>query len=273
MAAQPLVRVSYEKPRLTYETNVIGTLSVYEAVRTTESVRAVVSITTDKCYENREWPWSYRENDPLGGYDPYSSSKACAEILTSAYRNSFFNPKSYGHTHQVALATARAGNVIGGGDWAKDRLVPDSIRSIVSNESVRIRNPKAIRPWQHVLEPLAGYLLLAAALHGKGPDYGEAWNFGPDESDCLPVEAIVQKIVNGWEGARGYTADPGEHPHEANFLRLDSSKARQLLRWKPRWKIVEAISSTVNWYRGFYDGLDPVELTSSQISSFELLDR
>jgi CDP-glucose 4,6-dehydratase len=269
LAAQPLVRVSYEEPRLTYETNVIGTLSVYEAVRSCESVRAVVSVTTDKCYENQEWLWGYREDDLLGGYDPYSSSKACAELMTRAYRNSFFNPRSYGHSHRVAIATARAGNVIGGGDWAKDRLLPDAVRSIMADEPVRIRNPKAIRPWQHVLEPLSGYLRLAEILLRDGTGFGDAWNFGPDESDCISVEHVVSSFLQLWQRTKGYLADGSEQLHEAGYLRLDSSRARQLLQWKPRWKIEEAIVRTVDWYKTFYKAEDPGDLTRTQIHSYE----
>jgi CDP-glucose 4,6-dehydratase len=228
-----------------------------------------VSVTTDKCYENQEWLWGYREDDLLGGYDPYSSSKACAELMTRAYRNSFFNPRSYGHSHRVAIATARAGNVIGGGDWAKDRLLPDAVRSIMADEPVRIRNPKAIRPWQHVLEPLSGYLRLAEILLRDGTGFGDAWNFGPDESDCISVEHVVSSFLQLWQRTKGYLADGSEQLHEAGYLRLDSSRARQLLQWKPRWKIEEAIVRTVDWYKTFYKAEDPGDLTRTQIHSYE----
>jgi len=225
MAAQPLVRESYLDPVGTYSTNVMGTVHVLDAVRQVESVRAVVNVTTDKCYENQEWPWGYRENEPMGGHDPYSNSKGCSELVTSAYRKSFFSNETFGKTHQVGLASGRAGNVIGGGDFAKDRLIPDILKAIQEGEVVKIRSPHAIRPWQHVLEPLSGYLSLAQGLYSEGTKYAEAWNFGPRDEDAKPVEWIVQKLCALVPGARGYEIDRNPQPHEAHYLKLDISKA------------------------------------------------
>jgi CDP-glucose 4,6-dehydratase len=250
MAAQPLVRESYRAPAETYETNVMGTVNLLEAVRACGSVKAVVNVTTDKCYENKERLRGYKEGEPLGGYDPYSSSKGCSELVTAAYRNSFFNTADY-KKHGVALASARAGNVIGGGDWAADRLIPDMIRAALKGEKVRIRNPRAIRPWQHVLEPLAGYLRLAELLYTRGPRYAEAWNFGPDAGDAKDVEWIVKRMFAAWPEAPGYVIDKGRHPHEAHFLKLDSTKARQALGWAPRWHIGQAIDRIVSWTKAY----------------------
>jgi CDP-glucose 4,6-dehydratase len=248
MAAQPLVRESYQDPVGTYQTNVMGTVHVLESVRFCDNVRAVVNVTTDKCYENKEWVWGYRENEPMGGYDPYSNSKGCSELVTSAYRNSFFNPEKYGIEHHVALASARAGNVIGGGDWAKDRLIPDIIRAFKKKGPVLIRSPYAIRPWQHVLEPLSGYLMLAERLYEKnGNSFAEAWNFGPDEGDTEPVEWIVGRMCFLWGDGVGFKIDTGQHPHEAQYLKLDTSKARQLLGWRTLWKLAKALKLIVNW--------------------------
>lgn len=247
MAAQPLVRHSYENPLETYSVNVMGTANVLEAVRSCESVRSVVVITTDKCYENKEWLWPYREDDRLGGYDPYSSSKACAELVVSSYRNSFFHPDKYS-THGVAVATTRAGNVIGGGDWATDRLIPDIIRAFFSETPVRIRNPYSIRPWQHVLEPLRGYLLLAAALYDDGPRFGSAWNFGPQELDAKPVLQIVERVAELWGNGARWEVDEGSHVHEATYLRLDWSKAFNGLQWRPLLDLDRALATTVDWY-------------------------
>ena len=250
MAAQPLVRESYRTPAETYAVNVMGAVNLLEAVRACPSVRAVVNVTTDKCYENKEHLRGYKEGEPLGGYDPYSSSKACSELVTSAYRNSFFNPADH-KKHGVALASARAGNVIGGGDWAADRLIPDIIRAALRGEKVLIRDPYAIRPWQHVLEPLAGYLRLAELLYTKGPRYGEAWNFGPDAGDARNVEWIVKRMFSAWPEAPGYVIDKGRHPHEAHFLKLDPSKARRELGWTPRWHVGQAIDRIVSWTRAY----------------------
>lgn len=246
MAAQPIVRGSYRNPVETYAINVMGTVHLLDAVRNCSSVKVVINVTTDKCYENREWVWGYRENEPLGGYDPYSNSKACSELVTSAYRNSFFNPKDY-HRHGVGLASARAGNVIGGGDWAQDRIIPDCIRSLLKGEKIVIRNPQAVRPWQHVLEPLSGYLELARRLYEDGRRFAEAWNFGPSDEDVKPVEWLVQKICAKLGGDAGYKIDRGEHPHEANYLRLDCSKAASLLNWRPKWNLERAIDSIIEW--------------------------
>ena len=223
MAAQPLVRYSYQNPRETYEVNVMGTVNLLEAIRLTGGVKAVVNITTDKCYENKEWHWGYRENEPMGGYDPYSNSKGCSELVTSAYRSSFFNSNDFGK-HGVALASARAGNVIGGGDWAEDRLIPDFIRSISKGEKVKIRSPYAIRPWQHVLEPLSGYLLLSKKLYEEGINFTGAWNFGPDDNDAKNVEYVVQTFCSYWGKEAEYELDTDHQPHEAHYLKLDCSK-------------------------------------------------
>ncbi|PIP39242.1 CDP-glucose 4,6-dehydratase [Candidatus Desantisbacteria bacterium CG23_combo_of_CG06-09_8_20_14_all_40_23] len=250
LAAQSLVRVSYEEPRLTYETNVMGTVNILETIRKCKSVQAGVIITSDKCYENREWYWGYRENEPMGGYDPYSNSKACSELITTSYRKSFFNPNEY-HIHHVGLASARAGNVIGGGDWAQDRLIPDCIRSILRGEKIIIRNPNAIRPWQHVLEPLSGYLLLAQKLYSNDSQYAEGWNFGPDDTDAKPVEWIVQRLCAKWGESASYKLDDREHPHEAHYLKLDCSKAKTELDWYPRWDIEKAIDSIIEWTHAY----------------------
>lgn len=268
MAAQPLVRLSYEEPILTYETNVMGTANVLEAARSCPSLRSIVVVTTDKCYENREWPWGYRENESLGGYDPYSSSKACSEIVAAAYRASFFNPVEYGRKHRVAVATARAGNVIGGGDWAKDRLVPDIVRSISKGEKVRIRSPLAIRPWQHVLEPLSGYLLVAQRLFEQGCEYAEAWNFGPYDSDARPVRWIVERLCASWPGARGFEIDDNPQPHEAAYLKLDCSKANFRLGWTPTWTLSTALEKIVQWNLEYAQGRDMYQASVSQIGEF-----
>jgi len=269
MAAQPLVRLSYEEPLLTYETNVMGAANLLEAVRGCESIRAVVLVTTDKCYENKEWDWGYRENEPLGGYDPYSSSKACAEIVAAAYRSSFFNSKDYGRTHNVAIATARAGNVIGGGDWAKDRLVPDIVKAIGEGRKVLIRSPESIRPWQYVLEPLAGYLLLAEKLYTKGVEYAEAWNFGPYDSDAKPVGWIVEQLCKRWPGATGFEFDTAPKPHEASYLKLDCSKAINRLGWQPTWNLGTALEKIVDWNLAYIQNEDMYMITTRQIQSFE----
>jgi CDP-glucose 4,6-dehydratase len=267
LAAQPLVHHSYADPVETYATNVMGTVHLLEAIRSTTSIRAVVNITTDKCYENREWVWGYRENDPLGGHDPYSSSKGCAELVTSAYRNSFFNVKDHSR-HGVALATARAGNVIGGGDWAMDRLVPDMIRAFSNGEAVVIRSPQAIRPWQHVLEPLWGYLTLAEKLWELGPAFAESWNFGPNDEDAKPVQWIVQRLVEQWGDGATWRLDERPQPHEATYLKLDCSKARARLGWRPRWELGLALDRIVAWYRACARGEDMRAMTLAQIAEF-----
>lgn len=267
MAAQPLVRYSYCNPVETYETNVLGTVHLLEAVRRNDSVRVVVNVTTDKCYENREWVWGYREDEPMGGRDPYSSSKACSELITSAYRSSYFHPNGR-EGQRVALATARAGNVIGGGDWAKDRLIPDIMQAILQNEPVRVRHPGAIRPWQHVLDPLGGYLLLAERLRADGAAYAEAWNFGPEPSDTRPVRWVVEHITRQWPGAH-WRLDEAIHPHEARYLTLDCSKAANLLGWHPRWNLETALTKITDWYRRYAAGPDDMRAyTLGQIAEY-----
>jgi len=245
MAAQPLVRYSYANPIETYSTNVMGTVHLLEAARLGNSVRAIVNVTTDKCYENREWAWGYRENEPMGGFDPYSNSKGCSELVTAAYRNSYFHPEKY-KEHGVALASGRAGNVIGGGDWAEDRLIPDIMRAITKGEPVNIRNPYAIRPWQHVLEPLSGYLVLAKKLYEEGSSYAESWNFGPNDEDAKPVQWIVDRLTNAWGEDASWVLDSGDHPHEAHYLKLDCSKAKTRLDWHPKWHLEEALGRIVD---------------------------
>jgi CDP-glucose 4,6-dehydratase len=251
LAAQPLVRYSYEDPIGTYETNVIGTARVLDAVRRTNSVRAVVSVTTDKCYENKEWVWPYRETDPLGGYDPYSSSKACAEIVCAAFRQSYF-PVEKIAKHGVAIATARAGNVIGGGDWTSDRLIPDLVRGFLSGKPVHIRHPQAIRPWQHVLEPVYGYICLAENLLGgaaEAAQFARAYNFGPTEEDARPVSWIVERMTNLWGNGATWLLDDDHGPHEANYLKLDSSRAHRDLAWHPRLRLETSLDWLIQWYR------------------------
>ncbi len=267
MAAQSLVRLSYRQPVDTYSINVMGTINVLEAVRRSDSVRAVVNVTSDKCYENQEWAWGYRENDPLGGYDPYSSSKGCAELVTNAYRHSFFNAASY-DAHGVAVATGRAGNVIGGGDWARDRLIPDIVRALSTNSAVGIRYPDSIRPWQHVLEPLSGYLRLAEALVTEGPRCAGGWNFGPEAADMRPVRWLVERFISQWGEGASWRHDRALAPYEANRLMLDCSKARSLLGWGPRWPLAEAIDRVVQWHQAFIRGADMRALTLSQISAY-----
>lgn len=264
MAAQPLVRYSYSHPVETYSTNVMGTVHLFEAIRTCESVRAVVNVTSDKCYENREWIWGYRENEPLGGYDPYSSSKGCAELITAAYRNSYFTGKS-----GVALASARAGNVIGGGDWAADRLIPDIMRSIECRVPVRIRNPHAIRPWQHVLEPLSGYLTLAEHLLSDGSAFAEGWNFGPDDSDVKPVEWIARRLTELWGDGATWQLDENTHVHEATHLKLDCSKAAAKLGWRPRWRLEHTLNQIVAWQRAYLQRADMRAVMLDQICEYQ----
>jgi CDP-glucose 4,6-dehydratase len=268
LAAQPLVRDSYKLPVETYSINVMGTVHLLEAVRGTPSVRAVVNVTTDKVYENREWVWGYRENEPFGGYDPYSNSKGCSELVTAAYRSSYFNPHEYAR-HRVAVASARGGNVIGGGDWAGDRLVPDIIRAIMAKEQVQIRNPQAIRPWQHVLEPLSGYLLLAQRLYEQGAEYAEGWNFGPSESDAQSVEWVVCNLCEKWGRGAGYRLDAGDHPHEAHYLKLDCSKARARLGWRPRWDLSAALDAIVDWTKRYQQGGNMRQVCLEQIEKYE----
>lgn len=271
MAAQPLVRASYENPVETYATNVMGTVHLFEAVRMAIQngikIKAVVNVTTDKCYNNNEWPWGYRENDKLGGYDPYSNSKACSELVTDAYRTSFFHMKEY-DLHGVGIATARAGNVIGGGDWAVDRLLPDCFRTLIHGGKIKIRNPHAVRPWQHVLDPLNGYLIVAENLYMDGPQYAEGWNFGPDENDGKTVEWMVKTVCAKWGDGAAYEIGSGSHPHEAHYLRLDCSKAKLKLGWYPKWNVYQAIDKTVEWTRAYLANGDVMEVCLKQIQAF-----
>jgi len=265
MAAQPLVRESYRDPVGTYATNVTGTVNLLEAVRLAgagDQVRSVVVVTTDKCYENREWIWSYRENEPMGGHDPYSSSKGCAELVTAAYRASYF-AKS-----QTAVATARAGNVIGGGDWATDRLIPDMMKAFTAGKPVIIRNPKSIRPWQLVLEPLVGYLSLAQRLFEDGQGFAQAFNFGPRESDARPVEWIVNHLVKQWGSGASWQLAGGEHPHEAHHLKLDASKAHAQLEWSPRTDLLTALNWIVDWYKALGQSEDMRDVSQRQVETF-----
>lgn len=248
MAAQALVRRSYLDPVETFATNLMGTVNLLEAVRNLPSVRAVLIVTSDKCYENREWVWGYREDEALGGYDPYSSSKACAELATAAYRRSFFS----GNATPIGVASARAGNVIGGGDWAEDRLIPDIMRAVARGESARIRNPSSIRPWQHVLEPLVGYLSLIQGLWGAPTEFSGAWNFGPAETDARSVEWIADEICRLWPGA-SWKRDVSSHPHEAHYLKLDCAKSRHGLGWRPTLDLAAALAWTVEWFQGFHE--------------------
>jgi len=261
LAAQPLVRQSYHDPIETYETNIMGLVHLYEAIRQTPSIKTMINITTDKCYENKEWDWGYRENDPLGGRDPYSSSKSCAEIISQAYRASFFNDSS------ISLATARAGNVLGGGDWAEDRLVPDILSAIAEGSQPRIRYPQATRPWQHVLDPLSGYLLLAERLHEDASLSG-AWNFGPYDKDNLNVAQITELLLELYDSNLGWASDQADQPHEAHFLKLDCSKAANQLDWHPRWSCRQALSAVVSWHKNYLAGENPAKLCRNQITLF-----
>jgi CDP-glucose 4,6-dehydratase len=263
LAAQSLVRGSYEDPLETYATNVMGTATVLEALRRSPFARAAVIVTSDKCYENRERVAGYREDEPLGGADPYSSSKACAELVAAAYRRSFFNDPS-----AVRIATARAGNVVGGGDWAKDRLIPDVFRALLTGSAVEIRNPAATRPWQHVLDPLAGYLALAERLYERTPGVDEAWNFGPDDADLRTVATVAEALLSGWDPPGRWIRAGESGPHEARLLKVDSSKAKLRLGWHPRLDIKAALSWTVNWYLGFKQGEDAREMTLKQIERY-----
>lgn len=264
MAAQSLVRESYRAPVETFDTNVMGTVNLLEAVRFCPSVRAVVIVTSDKCYENRDRPWGYREDDVLGGYDPYSSSKACSELVASAYRQSFFGLSG----HAARIASARAGNVIGGGDWAIDRLIPDMVRAIEKAKPVHIRNPEAIRPWQHVLEPLSGYLTLAQRLYEGDSSICGGWNFGPNEVDARPVRWIADRLINIWGEGLSWIEDQEHHPHEAHYLKLDCSKTRTALGWMPRWSLEQALTYIVQWHRAHQAGGDMRSLTLNQIDSY-----
>jgi len=264
MAAQPLVRESYVKPVETFSTNVIGTVNLLEAVRSIDTVEAVVNITTDKCYENQEWARAYRETDRLGGHDPYSSSKACAELVTATYRKSFLAEAG------IQLASVRAGNVIGGGDWADDRLIPDFLRAVDAGETLKIRSPDAIRPWQHVLEPLSGYLLLAERLVVEGAAFAEAWNFGPDETDCKPVSWILDRMCKKIPSAN-WVLDRSPQPNEANLLKLDSVKAKTRLNWAPHWSLETALDKTVEWHQLWKEGQSIVDVCVQQIEAHQIV--
>jgi CDP-glucose 4,6-dehydratase len=268
MAAQPLVHAGYNDPVQTYQTNVMGTVNVLEAVRQSRGVRAVLNVTTDKCYENREWEWGYRENDRLGGFDPYSNSKACSELVTQSYRNAFFPTELY-EKHGVAVATARAGNVIGGGDWGTDRLVPDIVRAIVSQQPVKIRCPDSIRPWQYVLEPLSGYLTLIERLVQEGPRFAMSWNFGPQDESAQPVKWLVEQLTRQWGGSAAWEMDSISYHHEARYLKLDCSRARSELGWCPKLTLQQAMQWTVDWYRAWNSGQDMREVCLRQISLYE----
>lgn len=265
MAAQPLVRYSYQNPIETYATNVMGTVHLLEALRKEGCTKAVVSVTSDKCYENKEWVWGYREDEPMGGFDPYSNSKGCAELVTSAYRRSFFQVKGIG------LASARAGNVIGGGDWAQDRLIPDILKSFQDRKPVVIRSPDATRPWQHVLEPLSGYLTLAEALWNDRSKFAEAWNFGPKEEDAKPVSWIVDHMVDLWGEGASWILEHEQQPHEAHFLKLDTSKSRGALSWAPRWDIHKALDKTISWHKAWLSCENLKRFSLEQINEYSAL--
>jgi CDP-glucose 4,6-dehydratase len=263
MAAQSLVRRSFTEPRETYATNVMGTVNLLDSIRRAPSVRVLVNVTSDKCYDNKEWEWGYREHEPMGGHDPYSNSKGCAELVTDAFRRSFFS-----HSDGPRIASARAGNVIGGGDWAVDRLIPDVMRAALSGETLHIRNPDAIRPWQHVLNPLSGYLVLAQALW-ESPEHAHGWNFGPADEDARPVSWIVWHMNQLWREELRLTHDDGPHPHEALHLKLDSSRARAHLGWRPGWGLPEGLDAVVSWYRRLREGDDMRAVTAGQIRAFQ----
>lgn len=266
LAAQAIVRESYITPKETYDINVGGTVNVLECCRLTDSVRVIINVTSDKCYENKEWIWGYRENDPMGGYDPYSSSKGCAELVTAAYRKSFFNPDNF-NEHKKSLASARAGNVIGGGDWQKDRIIPDCIRALERNKPIEIRNPNATRPWQHVLEPLSGYLLLACKMYEEPQKFCGAWNFGPNYDSIVPVGEVAEKVVAQWGNGSWIDLSGENAPHEVKLLSLDISKAKSYLQWLPLWNIDKTIEKTTDWYKT-YNQVDPYGLCVTQIEEF-----
>lgn len=275
MAAQALVRQSYLNPVETYDTNIMGTVKVLEAARNVESVRVIVVITSDKCYENREWHWGYRENEAMGGHDPYSSSKGCAELVAAAYRRSFFAESSNGQgqppQQPPQLATVRAGNVICGGDWAKDRLVPDLMQAFLEKRKVVIRYPEAVRPWQHVLEPLTGYLLLAEKLWQQGEQFAGGWNFGADDTDARPVSWIVEQLSNLCDGRLQWEVSSDSHPHEATYLKLDCSKSKNLLGWAPALNLSTALQWVVEWYKAYDAGQDMLQVTRDEILRYESL--
>jgi CDP-glucose 4,6-dehydratase len=269
MAAQSLVRLSYDAPVETYATNVMGTVNILEAVRQCSNVKVVLNVTTDKCYENNGRLSGYREEDTLGGYDPYSNSKACSELVTASYRSSFFQSKENPNGHPAAVATARSGNVIGGGDWAKDRLLTDIIDAFEQKKPVAVRYPHAVRPWQHVLEPLSGYAMLIERLYEDDHDFAEGWNFGPDNDDAKPVSWIVEQMTAAWGGVKqDWQGQTAPQPHEASFLKLDCTKARSRLGWAPRWRIDKALSAVVDWHKARLDGHDMRDFSLRQIKEF-----
>jgi len=270
LAAQSVVRRGYEDPVETYSSNVMGTVHLLEAVRQVNHRCAVVNVTSDKCYENHEWIWGYRENEPMGGRDPYSNSKGCAELVTTAYRESFFPPEAIGQ-HGIALASARAGNAIGGGDWTTDQLIPDLMRAFLGGQPCLIRNPASFRPWQFVLEPLRGYLMLAERLTEDGPRFASGWNFGPADEDAKPVSWIADELARSWGKGATWTQDTTAHPHEAHALKLDASKAKSCLRWQSTLPLKPALGWIVEWYRAFQTGADLRRFTRRQIEQFEAL--
>lgn len=263
LAAQPLVRYSYQHPIETYATNVMGTVHILEAARQVGSTRVIINVTSDKCYENNEWVWGYRENDPMGGYDPYSSSKGCAELVTSTYQRSFLAKAG------VGIASVRAGNVIGGGDWAEDRLIPDILRAFEESRPVVVRNPSSVRPWQHVLEPLSGYLILAERMWDNPIEYSGAWNFGPSDDAAFTVQWIVEHLASAWDGTAIWKCEHGVQPHEAGYLKLDSSKVRTQLQWKSRWNTELVLRLIADWHKAFLDGYDMRTVTVNQIKQYQ----
>ena len=272
MAAQSVVRSSYDDPIETYSTNVMGTVNLLEAVRQLRGPCMIVNVTSDKCYENREWVWGYRENEPMGGHDPYSNSKACVELVTSAFRNSYFRAEEF-DVHRVALASVRAGNVIGGGDWTKDQLIPDIMRAFMEKRRVLIRSPHAIRPWQFVMDPLSGYLSLAEQCWTHGAKFAESWNFGPADEDAKPVSWIVEHLSQLWGDAAHWEVDTAAHPHEAHYLKLDASKAKRLLAWSPKLPLSRTLEWVVEWYRAYQQQRDVCQVTKAQISRYEGIPR
>lgn len=268
MAAQPLVRYSYTHPVETYSTNIMGTVHVLESMRSLDCMRAAVIITTDKCYENHERDAGYREDEPMGGYDPYSSSKGCAELVINAYRQSFFSLEKFSQ-HHIGVASARAGNVIGGGDWSEDRLIPDAIKAFESGKPIILRNPLATRPWQHVLEPLSGYLVLAQALYQEGTKFSGAWNFGPRDEDARPVQEVINLLIKSWGLAACWQQDHTEQPHEAHSLKLDCSKAAKYLAWYPKWDLEHSIQSIADWHRSYQQAENMQEQSLKQIHQYQ----
>jgi CDP-glucose 4,6-dehydratase len=269
LAAQPLVLYSYQHPIETYHTNVLGLVNLFEAIRHNKGVKAIINVTSDKCYDNKEWLWGYRENEPMGGYDPYSNSKGCAELVTSCYQKSYFNIEQFNQRHNTLLSSARAGNVIGGGDWSDNRLIPDMIKSVLTKQTVQIRNPQAIRPWQHVLEPLSGYLMLAKHLYNGEVQYASPWNFGPNFEDTKTVEYIISKLCNLWGNNASWQLDVSKnYQHEANYLKLDCNKANNILNWHPKWDLDTALEKITHWYKVYQIKGDLYQMTKEQIYEY-----